>query len=159
MTTAFVLAIGLVPSALGAQDVEMLAEHYGTTPPGAYFEEIGRNPGAYRPARGWRSRLGLGVGTGAPGIAALRGLPGLGPRGGSVTGTFEIPLLLGLYSDTPSIPSADVGNGSVESLTQGVVQREFFDGPNSRFATITELYTELSGLRVVRQGEAERRLR
>ena len=142
---AFAVTVGFVPSALGAQDVELLAEHYGTTPPAAYFEEIGRNPGAYRPARGWRSRLGLDVAAGAPGVAALGALAGLGPRGGSVTGTFEIPLLLGRYSDTPSIPIADVGNGSVESLTRAVVQREFFGGPNSRSGTITEFYTELSG--------------
>ena len=30
---AFAVAVGFVPSGLRAQDVEMLAEHYGTTPP------------------------------------------------------------------------------------------------------------------------------
>ena len=48
---AFALTVVLVSSGLGAQDVELLAEHYGTTPPAAYFEELGRNPAAYRPAR------------------------------------------------------------------------------------------------------------
>ena len=139
------VTVGLVPGGLGAQDVELLAEHYGTTPPAAYFEELGRNPAAYRPARGWRSRLGLSAATGAPGVAALRELKVLGPRGGGVVGTFEIPLLLGLYSDTPSIPSADVGAALGVSLTRDIVQQEFFDGPNSRFGTITQFYSDLSG--------------
>jgi M6 family metalloprotease-like protein len=142
---ALAVTVGLVPSALGAQDVELLAEHYGTTPPAAYFEEVGRNPVAYRPARGWRSRLGLSATTGAPGVAALGALNVLGPRPGSVVGTFEIPLLLGLYSDSPSIPSADVGAALGVSLTRDIVQQEFFDGPNGRFKTITEFYSELSG--------------
>ena len=144
---------GLVPGGLRAQDVEWLAEHYGTTPPVAYFEELARDPGAYRPARGWRSRLGLPAGTGAPGVAALRGAAVLGRRAGGVIGTFEIPLLLGLYSDTPTIPSADLGAPlGVVLLTQEIVQQEFFDGPNSRFETIPEFYTELSGGRVTLLG-------
>jgi len=145
---ALAVTVGLVPSALGAQDVELLAEHYGTTPPAAYFEEVGRNPAAYRPARGWRSRLGLSAAIGAPGVAALGALNVLGPRSGGVVGTFEIPLLLGLYSDSPSIPSADVGAALGVSLTRDIVQQEFFDGPNGRFKTITEFYSELSGGRV-----------
>ena len=150
---AFAVTVGFVPGALGAQDVELLAEHYGTTPPAAYFEEIGRNPGAYRPARGWRSRLGLSAVTGAPGAAALGGLTVLGPRVGGVTGTFKIPLLLGLYSDSPSIPSADVGAALGVNLVRDVVQKEFFDGPNSRFGTIREFYLELSGGLLTIEGE------
>jgi len=69
-----------------------------------------------------------------------------------VAGTFEVPLVLGLYSDTPSIPSADVGDGSVEILQRDVVQREFFSGPNTRFQTITQFYSELSGGRVTLLG-------
>ena len=140
--TMGLVSVWLSPGALSAQDVELLAEHYGTTPPEAYFEEIARNPGAYRPARGWRSRLGVSAAAGAPGAGPLRVL---GPRTGGVIGTFEIPLLLGLYSDTPSIPTADVGAAPGVSLTRAVIQQEFFDGPNSRFGTITEFYTELSG--------------
>ena len=149
------VTVGLVPSGLGAQDVELLAEHYGTTPPAAYYEELGRNPAAYRPARGWRARLGLGPAVGAPGVAALRAALALGRRTGGVVGTFETPLLLGLYSDTPSIPSADVGAASGVSLTRAVVQQEFFDGPNSRFATITEFYSELSGGLVTLTGDTK----
>ena len=142
---ALAVTVGLVPSALGAQDVELLAEHYGTTPPAAYFEELGRNPAAYRPSRGWRSRLGLSAAVGAPGVAALRGAAVLGRRPGGVVGTFKIPLLLGLYSDTPSIPNADVGAAPGVSLRRDIVQQEFFDGPNGRLKTITEFYSELSG--------------
>ena len=150
---ALAVAVGLVPSGLGAQDVELLAEHYGTIPPEAYFEELSRNPAAYRPARGWRSRLGLSAPAGAPGVAALRAAGVLGPRGGGVVGTFEIPLLLGRYSDTPSIPNANVGAALGVPLTRDIVQQEFFDGPNSRFATIPQFYTELSGGLVTLVGE------
>ena len=77
----------------------------------------------------------------------------LGPTAGGVVGTFKIPLLLGLYSDTPSIPSSDVGAALGVSLTRAVVQQEFFDGPNSRFGTITEFYSDLSGGRVTLLGD------
>ena len=150
---ALAVTVGLVPNGLGAQDVELLAERYGTTPPAAYFEELARDPGAYRPTRGWRARLGLGAVVGTPVGAALRGAAVLGRRTGGVVGTFKMPLLLGLYSDTPGIPTADVGAASGVSLTRAVVQQEFFDGPNSRFATITEFYTELSGGLVTLVGE------
>ena len=73
--------------------------------------------------------MGLSAATGAPGVAALRALTVLGPRPGGVVGTFEIPLLLGLYSDSPSIPSANVGANLGVSLMRDVVQREFFDDP------------------------------
>ena len=147
------VTVGLVPGLLCAQDVELLAEHYGTTPPAAYFEELARNPAAYRPARGWRARLRLSAAVGAPGGAALRAAGVLGRRAEGVAGDFKIPLLLGLYSDTPMIPSADVGAALGVSLTRDVVQQEFFDGPNSRFSTIPEFYTELSGGRVRLIGE------
>ena len=141
----FAVTAGLATGGLSAQDVELLAERYGSTPPAAYFEELARNPGAYRPARGWRSRLGLGAAARAFGVVPLRGGAVLGRRAGGVIGTFEIPLLLGLYSDSPGIPTADVGAAPGVSLTRTVVQQEFFDGPNSRFATITEFYSDLSG--------------
>ena len=147
------VTVGPVPGRLGAQDVELLAERYGTTPPAAYFEELARNPGAYRSTRGWRARLGLSAALGTPGGAALRGAAVLGRRAGGVIGTIRIPLLLGLYSDTPGIPTGDVGAASGVSLTRTIVQQEFFDGPNSRFATISEFYSELSGGLVTLVGE------
>ena len=151
-SAAFVFAV-LVPEELAAQDVELLAERYGTTPPDAYFEQLGADPSAFRPSRGWRARLGLSPDVGAAGALPLGPAAVLGRRSGGVSGTFEVPLLLGLYSDTPGIPSADVGAAAGVSLTRAVIQREFFDGPNSRFATITEFYTELSGGRVTLLGD------
>jgi M6 family metalloprotease-like protein len=151
--SAALLSAVLVPEGLGGQDVELLAEYYGTTPPDAYFEQLGLEPSAYRPARGWRARLGLSPDVGAPGPAALGPAAVFGRPPGSVSGTFEVPLLLGLYSDTPGIPTADVGAAAGVSLTRAVVQQEFFDGPNSRFATITEFYQELSGGRVTLVGD------
>jgi M6 family metalloprotease-like protein len=157
----FALSLGLVIgtlaaaglAGLGAQDVEWLADHYGSTPPDAYFEELARDPAAFRPARGWRARLGLNPDVVLPGAAALRAAAVLGRRAGPVIGTFEMPLLLGLYSDTPSVPTGDVGAAPSVSLTRDLVQNEFFDGPNSRFGTITAFYTELSGGRVTLVGQ------
>ena len=147
------LATVLAPSSTWAQDVEMLAEHYGTRLPAAYYDEIRRNPQAYRPLRGWRPTLHLDNAT-----FGRRGNPlkdikiQAGPQG-PVTGTFKFPLLLGLYSDTPVVPTATVGSRTGVPLTREVVQDEFFDGPNSRFATIPEFYSELSGGRVTLVGE------
>ena len=147
------LAGGLAPASTRAQDVEMLAQHYGTRPPEAYYAEIQRNPRAYRPLRGWRPRLRLENAAVGTGIDPSTGARILGRRQGAVTGTFRLPLLLGLYSDTPAVPAGTVGAQTGVSLTKSVVQREFFDGPNSRLATIPEFYSELSGGRVTLVGE------
>lgn len=147
------LAAGIAPSNTWAQDVEMLAEHYGTRPPAAYYDEIQRNPQAYRPVRGWRPVLHLDNAASGPRVSPSRGAKILTRLQGAVTGTFKFPLLLGLYSDTPIVPTATVGARTGVSLTRDVVQGEFFDGPNSRFATIPEFYSELSGGRVTLVGE------
>ncbi len=72
-----------------------------------------------------------------------------------MSGTFTFPLILGLYSDTPGIPMASpAGQLPGVSLTRDVMQREFFDGPNSILKTIPEFYTEVSGGRVTLVGDA-----
>ena len=147
-----VLAGGVQPASVWAQDVEMLGQHYGTRPPAAYYSEIQRNPRAYRPLRGWRPRLSLENAAVGSGIGPSGGAGILGPRQGPVTGTFRLPLLLGLYSDTNTVPTATVGAQIGVGLTRTVVQGEFFDGPNSRLATIPEFYSALSGGRVTLVG-------
>ena len=66
----------------------------------------------------------------------LRQSPGRAP----VTGTFNFPLILGLYSDSePVLPP----------FQQAAVQAEFFDGPQANpeaIGTIPEFYTRSPGV-------------
>lgn len=130
-----------------AQDVEMLGEHYGTRPPEAYFQELERNPNAYRFEREGRDRL-LHMQQRRGGsfldMILRQGEPArsLGPRDVPMVGTFRFPLVLGLFSDSDAEPP--------HSATR--VREEFFDGPNSYHQTVTELYAEMSGGRVELEG-------
>ena len=149
----------LVHGHSAAQDVEMLAREYGTIVPAGYYAEFQRDPNAYRFARGWRPEARTGGG-----LLRNRDFPGaaiLGRREGGVSGTFTFPLVLGLFVDTPGIPSGKVGcrapctvGPPAESLTRDIIQREFFDGPNSILSTIPEFYTEISGGRVTLVGDS-----
>jgi M6 family metalloprotease-like protein len=124
---------------LGAQDVELLGEYYGTRPPDVYFESIQRDPAAFRFSVEGNARLeGLRQ---SPllrqsGPAAPGGPTGLaiGPRDEPLVGEFRFPLILGLYSDGVQAPP----------FSQARIQEEYFDGPNSYIQTIPELYTEMS---------------
>ena len=128
LVTLTALVLG---SELQAQDVEALGRVYGTTPPQAYFDELQADPDAFQFERGFRSRLGgPAAAGGAGGPAAI-----LGPREGAVAGTFRFPVILGLFADSPE----------TAPFPAAVIQQEFFDGPNSRFQTVPELYSEMSG--------------
>jgi len=143
-----------------AQDVEMLAREYGTPIPEGYYRELQRDPNAYRFGRGWRSEARVDarrlLRSRSLGVAAT-----LGRREGGVSGTFTFPLILGLYADTPGIPNGKVGcrapctvGPPAEPLTRDIIQREFFDGPNSILSTIPEFYSEVSGGRVTLVGDS-----
>ncbi len=124
---------------LWGQDVELLGEQYGTRPPPAYYQELEADPQAFQFHReglerlyhllqsrdGWElePRFQLQGPAGSP----------IGPRDEAVEGEFPIPLVLGLFQDTPEAPFA-----SEE------IHREFFEGPSSRHQTVTEYYREMS---------------
>ena len=149
------LALGLglaaLSPALHAQvpgDVELLGRVHGTRPPQAYYELMARRPDAFNLKRAWKRRApafrGAAVGADLSPRLGVDGPAGvLGPREGAVEGTFRFPLLLGSFSDSPVSPP----------FTPAQVQIEFFDGPNSRYATIPEFYAEVSGGKVVMVGE------
>ena len=115
---------------LPAQDVEALGERYGTVPPAGYFEELAADPDAFQFRRGRTARLRARMDAEAaldPGVLRV-----LGPRDGPVLGTFFIPVVLGLFSDSP------------DSIRYGLdtIQAAYFsDAPG----TITDFYDELSG--------------
>jgi len=146
MTTRWLLVVlALVCGArsLSAQDVEMLGRRYGTTPPPGYFQEMARNPNAYRFTRGRaapermvaRARALVG----SAGVAALGAPAAVGPR--AVTGTFRIPVVLGLFSDTPA-----------PAHSRAAVQQTYFDAPSG---TVTAYYDEVSRGAVTLLGDTQ----
>jgi len=132
-----VLALVGSAQAAEAQDVEMLGRRYGTQPPPGYFRELARDPQAFRFTRGRAEPSRVLEATRSAGAPALRssGAGGgpllLGPRG-PVSGTFNVPVLLGLFSDSTAAPPY--------SRTQ--FQQAYFDAPTG---TVSEYYDEVSG--------------
>jgi M6 family metalloprotease-like protein len=118
---------------LGAQDVELLGAMHGARPPDAYYELIARDPTAFRFAHGRSVRmrqrmLRLAQQTISGGASAV-----IGPEGGIVKGTFHVPVLLGLFSDSPT------GDGPYSR--DAVSQAYFGDAPG----TVNAYYKEVSG--------------
>ena len=119
---------------VSAQDVEMLGRRYGTRPPDGYFRELARDPDAFRFTRGRAARgrviealrapSGAPAGAGGPALA-------IGPRG-PVIGTYRVPVVLGLFSDSPTTPPYE----------PAVIQSAYFDAPTG---TVSEYYDEVSG--------------
>jgi M6 family metalloprotease-like protein len=134
-----VLVLGAGARSTLAQDVEMLGRRYGTRPPAGYYGELARDPGAFRfargraePARMLETARAMQAGTTVRAFGATGPARALGPRD-PVVGTYRIPMLLGLYSDSPQ------GN---PPYTRQQVQTAFFDAPTG---TVTEYYDEVSG--------------
>jgi len=151
-----VTALLIASPALHAQDIELLGKLHGTRPPQGYYDRMARDPGAYQFQRAL-IRRGLNLRemprVGPQGVAfsetltpAFAASLAEGPRRTAVSGTFNFPLILGLYSDSPA-PTA--------IYSQAAVQAEFFDGPQGNPAavgTIPDFYAEVSGGRVALAG-------
>ncbi len=143
-------------SGLSAQDIELLGKIHGTRPPQGYYDLLEQDPGAFQFRRAlFRRGLGLRdlpeIGTPGQTIPAaydrvFAELLAESPDRASVTGTFNFPLILGLFSDSdPVLPN----------FQRPAVQAEFFDGPQANPAgvgTIPEFYDEISGGRVTLTG-------
>ncbi|MEM7414671.1 MAG: M6 family metalloprotease domain-containing protein [Gemmatimonadota bacterium] len=100
------IALLLAPVPGAAQDVEMLGRHYGTPVPDGYRALRDAQPDAFQYERGWGER-GADIEL-MDGIALLRDGPQpLGPRSGPVTGAFEIPVLMGLFANSGTLPPDD----------------------------------------------------
>lgn len=130
------VALVAAPAVGWAQDVEVLGERFGTRPPDAYYETLARDPLAFQFVHGRAARLRARMSAPAdPGVLRV-----LGPRDGPVQGDVRIPVVLGLFADSP-----DSLRFSVDS-----VQAAFFgSGPG----TIPHYYSEVSGGRVNLQGD------
>ena len=156
--TFFFLVLAGLPYqvSLNAQDIELLGKIHGTRPPQEYYDLMERDPGAFQFRRAL-IRRGLGIRdlpeVRAPGQAIPAFFDGNfaqllaeNPNRVSVAGTFNFPLILGLFSDSePVFPGFD----------RAEVQAEFFDGPQANAAavgTIPEFYHEISGGRVTLTG-------
>lgn len=143
---ALALALAAPPAATAAQDVEMLGERYGTRPPDGYYRELAANPDAYEFARGRAARARAD----AQALASLAGAEGsrgrgparaLGPRDGPVLGRVRIPVVLGLFFDSPASPPP---------YSAGQVQALYFDHPS---ASVSAYYAEVSGGRLDLDGD------
>jgi M6 family metalloprotease-like protein len=133
------LLTGLVFASASAQDVELLGERYGTRVPDGYYETMAREVDAFRFAHGRAMRMRQAVAEatlgGDPGVQPLRSLvPSmvLGSREGPVAGESRIPVVLGLFSDSPQ----DGGPYDREEIESAY----FSENPG----TITAYYVEAS---------------
>ena len=142
------LAAAVVAPDLSAQDVEMLGRRYGTQPPAGYFRELARDPDAFRFARGRAERgriLEAAASVGAGGLVGVDALGAparaLGPRGQPVVGTFRVPVVLGLFSDSPATPPYD----------RATLQSVYFDAPSG---TVSEYYDQVSNGNLTLIGES-----
>ncbi len=135
LITAALFTLGAT-SALG-QDVELLGRHYGTRPPDGYYRTLATHPLAFQFRRGRAAAMRLRMSRSAAQAAPLRIL---GPREGPVAGTFHIPVVLGLFSDTDTVPP----------FGPDTIRTEYFgDGPR----TVTAFYSEMSGGKVELRGD------
>lgn len=134
------LAVAAPPAA--SQDVELLSEIYGTPLPAGYFGLKARDPDAFQFAHGRAARMRERMRTLQDERLVRTDAPmAIGPREGVVQGTFHLPVLLGLFSDSPEnqIP-----------FPRDVVQDAYFGaGPE----TIKAYYMEVSGGRVTLEGD------
>lgn len=106
---------------------------YGTRVPEAYYERLRRDPRAFRFERGFLGLLRPELR--APG-AAVEAVEGAAVgAAATLRATVRIPVVLGLYKDADAVPP----------VTRADVQRDFFDGPNRYYGTLTEYYREVSG--------------
>lgn len=140
------LLLAVPSSRAAAQDVELLGARHGTRPPAAYYRELARNPDAFRFTRGRAGRIrpagagGAAASGGSDGSAALGPATSLGPRDGPVEGVFAIPVVLGLFSDTP---------GADGPHAASTIQDAYFGaGPG----TVRAYYDEVSGGRLALEG-------
>lgn len=101
------------PADLGAQDVEARGRAHGVRPPAAYYEMLRRDPSAYQFQRVWRARARQVRERRQEMVRArdygslnahLRGVQASAAMaqasGAAVSGTFNFPVLLGLFSDS-----------------------------------------------------------
>ncbi len=132
------LAGGAALPAAG-QDVELLSRHYGTPLPDGYWRTRAAFPRAFEFGTGRAVRLGERLRQlEMVRTEAVRVGPSavLGARDAVVQGTFHIPLVLGLYSNSPP--------GAVPFTREGIHEAYFGSGD----ATIRAYYDEVSGGRV-----------
>lgn len=140
------------PPSAGAQDVEQLARIWGTRVPAGYYETRARDPDAFRFGRalkGMARRGAIPLVTGGASGGASGGVGSGGAVSGApADGIVRIPVVMGLYSNSDSLHA-----GISATVDSADMQREFFDGPNSYYRTLTDFYDEMSGGRLTLTGD------
>jgi M6 family metalloprotease-like protein len=140
-----VISTGFGATALAGQDIELLGRMHGTRPPAAYYALIARDPTAFQFAHGraLRMRRELQLLARQTISGAPAPLLSLGPRNGVVKGTFHIPVILGLFSDSPA--------GSGPYSRDQIATTYFGGGPG----TVTAYYSQVSGGLVTLEGDVQ----
>lgn len=130
------LLVGAAPAA--AQDVVEIGRKHGAELPKWMRRELAKDPAAFEFRRAWKSDLARVKARRTrlqrvEGPRSLSGSPAqLAQRGAAVTGTYRIPVIPVLYSNTLSAPYA-----------AAALERKLYTGPSAT-ATLTEFYTEIS---------------
>lgn len=133
---ALLLCVGAVPAA--AQDVVEIGREHGAELPKWMRGELAKDPAAFEFRRAWKSDLARVKAQRSrlqrvEGPRSLSGTPEqLAQRGAAVTGTYRIPVIPVLYSNTLSAPYA-----------AAALERKLYTGPSAT-ATLTEFYAEIS---------------
>lgn len=126
-------------SGAAGQDVEMLGRRYGTPVPEGYERTRRADPAAFNFERGLHGGRRLELRSFDSGGSGNGPALSLGPRD-PVLGTYQIPVLLGLYSNS----------GTTPPFTQVEIDDGYF-GPG--LGTITRYYTDVSGGRATLEGD------
>lgn len=136
MWIVLLLCVAAAPAA--AQDVVEIGRRHGAELPEWMRRELAKDPAAFEFRRAWKSDLARVKAQRTrlqrvEGPRSLSASPAqLAQRGAAVTGTYRIPVVPVLYSNTPSVPYA-----------AAALERKLYTGPSST-ATLTEFYSEIS---------------
>ncbi|HEX2779058.1 MAG TPA: M6 family metalloprotease domain-containing protein [Gemmatimonadaceae bacterium] len=132
-------ALPLVAHDAGAQDIVKQAKKRGLAVPRGYYAQKKKDPNAFEFRRAWKSAMrraktqrAMMRSSGLSGTSAA-GSSGIGKRAGVVSGTFRVPVLPFLYSNSSTTP-----------YDYSILQFKLFGAGSATQETVTHVYGEMS---------------